>query len=369
MYATFPLLKIYTVANPLRRVLRYVLVRVLQEVGSSGFEGALQPEKEMVKTQHAKLMKMRSTIKDKEKELDDMEEDRSPTFSSGSSLFAQSGNESDSDEPEKKEAPALASPTKPKSSGTGPPPKAATVKSPPPRPPYTRECDGRGEAQAQTHRQASRTAKAAAKPDPGAPEHRGYPNAEGFRATTRSFAPLATSSVEACCEPRRATASLAASGPVEEAVSLRDVSAKQKGTDCLPSFMSVETCTLLETGSRTNIATAGIRQEQRLWHGTKLAAGVSRTYNMLPSTKTWLTSLSERRKQIMKDSSWENHASDFGDVPDNDSDPGLGPEQIMKDSYWENHACDFVDVLDNDSDPGLGRKQINEGQLLGESRF
>ena len=152
MYATFPLLKIYTVANPLRRVLRYVLVRVLQEVGSSGFEGALQPEKEMVKTQHAKLMKMRSTIKDKEKELDDMEEDRSPTFSSGSSLFAQSGNESDSDEPEKKEAPALASPTKPKSSGTGPPPKAATVKSPPPpAPPYTRECDGRGEAQAQTH--------------------------------------------------------------------------------------------------------------------------------------------------------------------------------------------------------------------------
>ena len=99
---------------------------------------------------------------------------------------------------------------------------------------------------------------------------------------------------------------------------------KKVKTACLHS-MSVETCTLLETGSRTNIATAGIRQEQRLWHGTKLAAGVSRTYNMLPSTKTWLTSLSERRKQIMKDSYWENHASDFGDVPDNDSDPGLGP--------------------------------------------
>ena len=173
-------------------------------------------KKEMVKTQHAKLMKMRSTIKDKEKELDDMEEDRSPTFSSGSALFAHSGNESDSDEPEKKEAPALASPTKPKSSGTGPPPKAATVKSAPPAPP-------RPLANAMDEENP--------KPKPKAglerrlrSQTRGRPNTEdtqmpkafciqGFRATTRSFAPLATSSVEACCEPRRATASLAASGP------------------------------------------------------------------------------------------------------------------------------------------------------------
>ena len=55
----------------------------------------------------------------------------------------------------------------------------------------------------------------------------------------------------------------------------------------------------------------------------------------------------------MKDSYWENHACDFVDVLDNDSDPGLGRKQIMKDSYWENHASDFVDVPDNDSDPGL----------------
>ncbi|CAE7257908.1 unnamed protein product [Symbiodinium microadriaticum] len=211
----------------------------------------------MVKTQHAKLMKMRSTIKDKEKELDDMEEDRSPTFSSGSALFAHSGNESDSDEPEKKEAPALASPTKPKSSGTGPPPKAATVKSAPPAPPR----------------------------------------------------PLANAMDEENPKPK------------PKAGMLR--------------------------------ATKGHRKPSCEW-----ALWKKRTHNMLPYTKTWLTSLSERRKQIMKDSYWENHASDFVDVPDNDSDPGLGCKQIMKDSYWEKHACDFVDVLDNDSDPGLGRKQI-----------
>ena len=80
---------------------------------------------------YKKLQSLRSTIKKKEEELDNMEEERSESFDSGFSLLQSSGSES-----EKEEVPQV---NKAKAKGPGvpapagkPPPAAAVP--PPPKP-------------------------------------------------------------------------------------------------------------------------------------------------------------------------------------------------------------------------------------------
>ena len=83
-------------------------------------------KKQIIKTQYAKLTQMRSTIRDKERELDDMEAERSATFSSGSSLFSSSDSESDDEKPGEKKAESVG---KHKASVEGPRPKATIADS------------------------------------------------------------------------------------------------------------------------------------------------------------------------------------------------------------------------------------------------
>ena len=166
-------------------------------------------KKQIIKTQYAKLTQMRSTIRDKERELDDMEAERSATFSSGPSLFSSSDSESDDEKPGEKKAESVG---KHKASVEGPPPKAtiadskcaapppkATVgKTPPPPhksaapppkaavaktlpPPPNPPANVRGAQGSKPKPKAGfQTAKAAARQDPDAPQHNGYPNAEGI---------------------------------------------------------------------------------------------------------------------------------------------------------------------------------------------
>ncbi|CAE7560536.1 unnamed protein product, partial [Symbiodinium sp. CCMP2456] len=114
---------------------------------------------------YVKLRKLRTDIERIEKNLDDQEEDRSSSFSSGSPLLPPSDSDGECGEERGKDD---------KGDTDAEPKAGGSLAKPPPVP-----AKGSGVKHPPKVKAGAQTAKAAARRDPGAPNHMGHPNAAG----------------------------------------------------------------------------------------------------------------------------------------------------------------------------------------------